>query len=286
MRLSAIAIILLGLCPLVLGSCQTGKEPAPNSPPQSNATPETMGTNTANAPTTAPDSGGAPEAPIVDPKAQRILKEMSEYLTARNQFSVHVEISQDDFLPTGQKIQLEAVNDVAVMRPNRFFSEYRGDSDNKRYWYDGKTVTLLDPENNIYAQAPGAGTIDATLDAIMKNYGFSPPLSDLLYSDPYAVLSKDILVGLYLGKSEIREIPCHHLAFVGKNADWQIWIEDGKTWVPRKVVITYKTMPASPQFSAILSDWDFTTPLALPLFTPEIPAGAIATDFLPLIGKK
>jgi hypothetical protein len=250
------------------GPVSEGKPVAQQSLPMTAALPETQ------------------PSPIVDPEADRILKEMSDYLRSQNQFSVHAEISQDDILPTGQKIQLMAVNDVLVQRPNRVFSDYRGDAAHKRFWYEGNTITLLDTDANIYATAVLPGTINSTLDALMKNYGFSPPLSDLLYDDPYAVMRANVWFGLYLGKSEIEDAPVHHLAFVQKYIDWQIWVEDGKTWVPRKIVITYKTLPGAPQFSAVLSDWDFTTPLASAAFLPVIPPQSIQAEFLPMVMKK
>jgi hypothetical protein len=69
---------------------------------------------------------------------------------------------------------------------------------------------------------------------------------------------------------------------VEKFIDWQIWIEDGKQLVPRKIVITYKTMPGSPQFTAVLSEWDLKTRLPESIFTADIPAdqGITKIEFL------
>ena len=69
-------------------------------------------------------------------------------------------------------------------------------------------------------------------------------------------------------------VPCEHLAFTQGNIDWQLWIEDGPRPVPRKFVITYKDEPDSPQFTAVFSNWDFTTELPDFLFTFEPPTGA------------
>jgi hypothetical protein len=48
-------------------------------------------------------------------------------------------------LPTGQKIQLGAAYAAAVRRPDRLYTEYWGDAGARRFWYDGKTITLFDP---------------------------------------------------------------------------------------------------------------------------------------------
>ena len=53
----------------------------------------------------------------------------------------------------------------------------------------------------------------------------------------------------------------HHLAFRTAKVDWQIWIEDGRAPLPRKLVITYKLVPGAPVFRLELSDWDVSARL-------------------------
>ena len=60
--------------------------------------------------------------------------------------------------------------------------------------------------------------------------------------------------------------------------DWQIWIDAGTQMVPRKVVITYKKEPGQPQFTSVLSDWDFSVRLPDRLFVFEAPEGAVPMD--------
>ena len=69
-------------------------------------------------------------------------------------------------------------------------------------------------------------------------------------------------------------------AFVQEAIDWQIWIEQGKQRVPRKLAITYKLRPGAPQYVALLSDWDLSTPIAESLFTADIPEGTAQISFL------
>lgn len=218
--------------------------------------------------------------PAIAPQVERMLRDMSDYLKAAPQLSFHAEIAYDDLLPTGQKLQLAAAYDVALRRPDRVYTEYWGDAGGRRLWYDGKTITLYDPVLSVYASEPAKPTIDATLDHLIKVLGFTPPLSDLMTSDPGATLRQNLLFGFYVGATEVEGVRCHHLAFVEQNIDWQIWIEDGTQWVPRKLVITYKTIPGAPQFAAVLSDWDFATRPPDALFTAQLPAEASRISFL------
>ena len=220
------------------------------------------------------------KAPIIDPKADQLLREMGNLLKTAKHFYFTAEIMFDAVLPSDQKLQFAAYAEASVEKPNRIFMEYLSDLGTKRFWYDGKTVTLLEGGTNFYSTVNAPPTIDKTLDDLMKEYGFSPPLSDFLYDDPYNVLMKKVEAGIYVGLGDVGGIQCHHLAFVEKYIDWQIWIEDGKQKLPRKLVITYKTMPRAPQYIAVLSDWNFTKSFLDSLFKAEIPKGATRIEFL------
>ena len=117
---------------------------------------------------------------------------------------------------------------------------------------------------------PVPAVIDDALDHLMEKYGFSPPLVDFIYQDPYNTLIENVEFGFYVGLHNVDGIRCHHLAFVQKNIDWQIWIEDGKQMVPRKLVITYHNEPESPQYIAVLSDWDLDARLSDTLFNNDL----------------
>jgi hypothetical protein len=209
---------------------------------------------------------GTEEKSVIDSRTDKLLRAMGDYLKSSEQFNFHAEINFDDLISSGQKIQYAFTSDIAVHRPDRVYVERRTDLGGKRFWYDGKNMTLMDVTLGVYATEPVPADIDAAMDYLMKKYGFSPPLVDFVYQDPYRILIENVKSGFYVGLHSISGIRCHHLAFVQKDIDWQIWIEDGKQIVPRKFVITYKTMPESPQFSAVLSEWDLDAHLPDALF--------------------
>jgi hypothetical protein len=138
------------------------------------------------------------EAPVVAPRADELLREMGDYLKTAKEFSFHTENTFDDVLPSGQKLQYAASINVAMRRPNRLHAEYHGDLGDRRFWYDGHSITLLSEEDNVYATEPAPEQIDATLDHLMEDYGFSMPLADLVFSDPYAILIENVKFGLYV----------------------------------------------------------------------------------------
>jgi hypothetical protein len=227
---------------------------------------------TADAEVKAADEENAP-GPLIGPRAELVLKAMSDYMKTVKQFSFRGEISFDDVLPTGQKIQYSAENQVAIRRPDRVYAEMQGDAGNKRFWYNGKKATLVDGDLGVYATVDDVPTeLGALMDHLMEKYHFSPPLADLVYPDLYDAMIDNVQFGIYVGLHDVEGIRCHHLAFVQKYIDWQIWIEDGLQMVPRKIVITYKAQPESPQYAVILTDWDLNARFSDILFDVEMAA--------------
>jgi hypothetical protein len=120
----------------------------------------------------------------------------------------------------------------------------------------------------------------------LPELNFAPPLADLLYSNPYRQVRGNIQYGFDLGTNEVNGRSCRTLAFVGKDVDWQIWIDAGPQLVPCKLVITYRSLPSQPQFSAVFSDWDFDPRIAAPVFTPMLPDGVQKIPFQTAVAAK
>jgi hypothetical protein len=84
----------------------------------------------------------------------------------------------------------------------------------------------------------------------------------------------------YYGISSINGVPCHHLYFTQDDIDWQIWIEDNDQLTPRKYLINFKNDEGSPQFTAYLSDWDFSPSLSDDIFSFSPPEGTKEIEFM------
>ncbi len=102
-------------------------------------------------------------------------------------------------------------------------------------------------------------------------YAFDPVLSEFLFINTFKTLTKNVTSGRSLGPSRVSGAMCRHLIFRGNDIDWQIWIEDGNRPVPRKLVITYKSRPESPQFIALIKDWVSNKTIRDAAYKPDIP---------------
>ncbi len=227
-------------------------------------------------------AGMAEEVPDVDARAKRILREMGEYLSAATELAFDADLSYDSVMADGQKIQYGAVTQASVRRPDRLRVEYNGDERQSRVVFDGRTFTVYDAAANVYAVTEVPSNIDAALDQVFESYGFSVPIADLFYADPYGILIENVEAGFFVGRHPVDGTHCNHLAFAQEEIDWQIWIEDGPRPVPRKLVITYKSEEGSPQYVARLSNWDFEPRFSKYYFEFDAPVGSGEIEFLTL----
>jgi len=236
----------------------------------------------------APAAPAAPNAaaPAIAEQADRLIKEMSAYIGSAQEFTFHADVTFDHVLPSGQKLQFSAAEEVVLQRPGRLYVEWNGDLGARKFWYDGKSVTLYDPATPFYASETAPPEVDDMLGQLLPKLDFVPPLADFLYRDPYKAVRDNIQYGFDLGQTDVNGRSCRALAFVEKDIDWQIWIENGPQLTPCKLVITYKNQPAQPQFTAVFSDWDFAPRIAEPVFTPELPPGTQKIPFATVAAAK
>src|SRR5271166_5723361 len=90
-------------------------------------------------------------APVIAERAVQLLKEVGAYIGSAEQFTFHADITFDHVLPSGQKLQFSAAEEVVLQRPGRIYVEWNGDLGARQFWYGGKTVTLYDPAMPFYA---------------------------------------------------------------------------------------------------------------------------------------
>lgn len=218
----------------------------------------------------------------IEPQADRILRGMSDYLKTNQEYTFHAEITYDAVLANGQNIQYGGASDVSVCRPDKLHVEYRGDERQSQVVFDGSTITLCDLAANVYSVMAVPPQIDAAIDQVFEKYGISVPIADMIYSDPYRILTEEVQAGFLVGRHAVDGIPCHHLAFSQEQIHWQIWIEDGPRPVPRKLVVTYIEEEGWPQYTARFTRWDFQPNHSEQYFRFHPPAGADQIDILPI----
>lgn len=225
---------------------------------------------------------------FVEPSARKALKIVNDYMKDADSFTFTIQTVKDELVgDTHQMIQYAGVHDIAVRRPDKLKVRSRGDLGEIRLWYDGSRMTLLDikdyniepdevlGDNMTYSSVEVPNTIDAALDHVAENYGIAPPLISLARANPLAILNDMATSGFYVGLNHVRGVRCHHLAYTAEGVDVQLWIDNGLTPLIKKIVITYKEEPGSPQFVAYFTDWNFSPHLPDSVFKFFKPKSAL-----------
>jgi hypothetical protein len=206
--------------------------------------------------------------------AKSLLKAMSDYLAAQKAISFDYDSSLEIVSTQQQKVALASSGTLTLDRPDKLHATRAGGFANVEMAFDGKALTLLGKNANLYAQIEAPGTIDQLVDLLRDKYHRPVPAADLLMSDPYKELMPLVTDAKDLGSGVIHGIECDHLAFRTTEVDWQIWIAQGPRPYPCRYVITSKKVTGWPQYTLDISGWKAGTEVASDPFKLEIPAGA------------
>ncbi len=217
----------------------------------------------------------------IDPDADAVLKAMSSYLGRMKAFSADADIGLEVVARNGQKLQLSSSAALVVRRPARFHIERNGMIAEAAFIFDGRTLTLHGKKSNVYAQINVTGTIDDAIRAYELETGIPAPGADLLFADPYAILSSGVTSSTYIGTAYVGGVECHHLAFREDEVDWQLWVQTGDRPLPMKYVITTKWHAGAPQYELVFRDWVVNPRIDDGQFTFTAPEGATRLETIP-----
>lgn len=210
----------------------------------------------------------------IDSDADKILRSMSAYLGGLKAFGMQADIDSEVIMNDGQKLQLSSSATLLAERPGKFNFRRKGVHADAEVNFDGKTLTLYEKNRNIYFQKEVSGSIDEVIRAVEHETGLDVPGADLLFSDPYAVLSPGNVRGEYIGTAFVNGVECHHLAFRKDKVDWQLWVKVGDEPLPLKQVITTKWMTGAPQYAVRVRSWNAQPKIKQGQFEFSTPVGA------------
>jgi hypothetical protein len=220
---------------------------------------------------------GAP-ARADEADAKAMLKAMSDYLAAQTSVSFSYDTNFEVVTKDHQKLLLASSGAIDLTRPDKFRGSRHGGFANVEMIFDGKTLTLLAKDTNLYSQIDIPGTLDHLVDELRYEYGRPVPGADLLLSNVYDELMGDVTDVKDLGSGVIGGTECDHLAFRAKDVDWQIWIAQGERPYPCRYVITSHGVDQGPQYSIQISDWKTGSEVAADDFAFKAPDGAKQID--------
>ncbi len=225
---------------------------------------------------TAADVAAAPADDSRQDEAASYLAAMTRYLASLPSFQVTLLGSYDAVQESGQKIEFHELREFALARPDRLRVRHvRSDGVESRIVFDGKTISVLDGEANVYAQAPQPGALDDAIVYFVRDLGMRLPLARLFTTRAPDELERRVQSLVYVERTTVLPVPVHHIAGRASGVDVQLWIAEGDRPLPLRIVLTYVEEPGQPQFRAQFLDWK-----------TELPGGADTFRFTPPPGAR
>ena len=228
-----------------------------------------------NAP--APGAAQNPPAPAaspsVSPDALAALERMGTALRSKNLFTMKADVTKEDVLGSGEKLQFAGTLEISARRPDRFRISAVSDTRDRQIYYDGKSVTVYAPKVGVYGSFAAPSTIAQTLRTARDRYDIEMPLADLFTWGTDNSAAAQLTSGFLVSPEHIDGRACNHYAFRQPNVDWQIWIAADASALPCKLVITNTEDDSRPQYTAVMN-WNFPPAIADGTFTFAPPASS------------
>lgn len=208
-------------------------------------------------------------AAAMDPGVAAALVRMGEYLAGLKSFELTARTTIEVALKDGHQVEVGGLVHYWVKPPDRVRIDSETDAVSRQYFFDGKTFTVVAPRDGYFAQTAGKGSIRDTLAFAAQTLNIELPLADLFdWGTPETPLGQ-FQRGFYVGAAKIDGTATEHYALIGKDLDFEVWIQRGDVPLPLKMALVDRRAPGSPRFSAVLS-WmpDATIPDDVLTFAP------------------
>jgi hypothetical protein len=187
--------------------------------------------------------------------ATRILKAMSDFIASQKSVSITFDADIEVITPDVQKIQFANSGTVLMTRPDKLRATRTGGYADVELFFDGKAATFVSKDDKVYTRLDAPGTVDQLIGKLRSEYSVTAPGADLLLANVFDDLMEDVIDAKQIGLGVIDGVECAHLAFRTPEVDWQIWVEVGARPIPRKYVITSKSVAAAPQYTLRIKEW-------------------------------
>jgi hypothetical protein len=210
--------------------------------------------------------------------AKNRLKAMSDYMAAQKVMALSFDTNLEIVTKDKQKLTLASSGTVTLNRPDKIRATRHGGFADVEMVFDGKTLTVLAKDANLYGQADVPGTVDHLIDELREKYHRPVPGADLLMSNGYDELMSGVIDVKDLGSGVMGDIECDHFAFRKKEVDFEIWIAQGLRPYPCRYAITSKLVAGAPEYSVEVRDWKTGNEVGSDDFSFKNPTNAKKVD--------
>ena len=216
-----------------------------------------------------------PAKPAISEEAAGDLTRMGQTLRSE-EFSFEVHTIRVYAEPSGEPLHIFHTMKVIVHRPSQLLVDVNGDDGSTKLVFDGKTANVYSATQNKYASIPvPEGTIEGMLKEAVGRLGVDFPLADFLTEAPSKAFLTGVTMGRVVNTVTIDGAPYDHLFFFQPpGIELELWVSKNEPVVPRRLIVTYRSLPGQPNFIAEFSDWNFNIHPSDADFAFQPPAGA------------
>jgi len=166
------------------------------------------------------------EPPGIAPEAKQILKASTDFVASQQRFSTSTRNTLDVVLKSGQKIEFNSTGRQSVQRPDKLRAERTGDIVNQVFVYDGRSLTMYNPEEKVFSQAAAPARSRACSISRARSSTSSRRPATSSTRTPRKPDGGSHR-GQGAGQGGDRGSALRPLAFRAPQLDWQIWIQEG-----------------------------------------------------------
>jgi hypothetical protein len=211
--------------------------------------------------------------------AQALLLGMAQKVASLENFQVDMRMGYDVIQDNGQKIEFGEKRQITVKRPCCLRAEaLQSDGDRNGLVYDGQTLTQFDLTQKIYTRLKMPGDIDHLIRYAQEVLDLRIPLALLLTTHLPKDLKEMTREVFYVEEDVLKGQPLDHIAGRTEAVDYQIWID--RNLLPRRIILTYRTVEGEPQFWANFIRWDLSPSVSDDIFRFVPPKGAEEVPFV------
>jgi hypothetical protein len=216
----------------------------------------------------------AETSPAIAPDAQNEVAQMGKTLSMGG-FSFQIHTIREHVDDNGQPLHIFHTINALVRRPDRLAMTAAGDDGTIKIAYDGKSLTVYSQATNKYLSIAVSGTLEDVLRDASDRLGVDFPLADLLANDPAKAFLHGVIAGSVIDTVAVDGVPYLHMIFIQPpGIELELWAEKNEQAVPRRLIVTYRSLPGEPRFIAVMSDWKLGVKSADSEFAFQPPQGA------------
>lgn len=202
----------------------------------------------------------------IAPAARELAKAVNEKLGSAQTIRLTASHKLDPALGVGAGHENGPLQ-FTIKRPNQFYVIQRAGAETREIAFDGRSLCLMRPGLKHHAlESLRARSITQFADRVDEQFGFRPPVAELLAEDLASQLFLNVTSAKITGQESVGGTQCERLHFEQPGIKGDLWV-GVKDKLPRRYQLTFTTLRGNPTWDLRLTKWELNVPVDERLFS-------------------